>query len=145
MTGRDKIVKFIGHYHGHVDALLASAGSGVLTMGLPSTPGIPGAVTADTGLLPFNDIAAVDAWMDAHGDETACVIVEPIAGNMNMVPPEPGFLEALRENCSGHGAVLIFDEVMTGFRVAKGGAQSIFGIEPDLTTCLLYTSPSPRD
>jgi glutamate-1-semialdehyde 2,1-aminomutase len=133
-TGRDKIVKFEGCYHGHSDSLLIKAGSGALTLGVPSSPGVPSELAAHTITLSYNDIDAVAEAFAKVGNEIACVIVEPIAGNMNMVPPEPGFLEALRENCSRHGAVLIFDEVMTGFRVAKGGAQSIFGIEPDLTT-----------
>ena len=133
-TGRSKIVKFEGCYHGHSDSLLIKAGSGALTLGVPSSPGVPAELAAHTITLPFNDADAVSQAFDEVGDEIACVIVEPIAGNMNMVPPAPGFLEALREACSNSGAVLIFDEVMTGFRVAKGGAQSLFGIEPDLTT-----------
>jgi glutamate-1-semialdehyde 2,1-aminomutase len=133
-TGRDKIVKFEGCYHGHSDSLLIKAGSGALTLGVPSSPGVPAELAAHTITLPFNDIAAVGQAFDELGAEIACVIVEPIAGNMNMVPPVPGFLEALREACSNSGAVLIFDEVMTGFRVARGGAQALFGIEPDLTT-----------
>ena len=133
-TGRSKIVKFEGCYHGHSDSLLIKAGSGALTLGVPSSPGVPAELAAHTITLPFNDADAVAQAFDEVGDEIACVIVEPIAGNMNMVPPAPGFLEALREACSNSGAVLIFDEVMTGFRVAKGGAQSLFGIEPDLTT-----------
>ena len=133
-TGRSKIVKFEGCYHGHSDSLLIKAGSGALTLGVPSSPGVPAELAAHTITLPFNDADAVGQAFDEVGDEIACVIVEPIAGNMNMVPPAPGFLEALREACSNSGAVLIFDEVMTGFRVAKGGAQSLFGIEPDLTT-----------
>ncbi len=133
-TGRDKIVKFEGCYHGHSDSLLIKAGSGALTLGVPSSPGVPAELAAHTITLPYNDVAAVGQAFDELGTEIACVIVEPIAGNMNMVPPAPGFLEALREACSNAGAVLIFDEVMTGFRVAKGGAQALFGIEPDLTT-----------
>ena len=133
-TGRDKIVKFEGCYHGHSDSLLIKAGSGALTLGVPSSPGVPAELAAHTITLPFNDADAVGEAFDAFGAEIACVIVEPIAGNMNMVPPAPGFLEALREACSNSGALLIFDEVMTGFRVAKGGAQALFGIEPDLTT-----------
>lgn len=133
-TGRSKIVKFEGCYHGHSDSLLIKAGSGALTLGVPSSPGVPAELAAHTITLPFNDAEAVAEAFDEVGDEIACVIVEPIAGNMNMVPPAPGFLEALRDACSNSGAVLIFDEVMTGFRVAKGGAQSLFGIEPDLTT-----------
>ncbi len=133
-TGRDTIVKFEGCYHGHSDSLLIKAGSGALTLGVPSSPGVPAGLAEHTITLSFNDIAAVQAAFDELGTQIACVIVEPIAGNMNMVPPVPGFLETLREACSVSGAVLIFDEVMTGFRVAKGGAQSIYGIEPDLTT-----------
>jgi glutamate-1-semialdehyde 2,1-aminomutase len=133
-TGRDKIVKFEGCYHGHSDSLLIKAGSGALTLGVPSSPGVPAELAAHTITLPYNDNAAVEQVFAELGSEIACVIVEPIAGNMNMVPPAPGFLEALRDACTASGAVLIFDEVMTGFRVAKGGAQALFGIEPDLTT-----------
>jgi glutamate-1-semialdehyde 2,1-aminomutase len=133
-TGRDKIVKFEGCYHGHSDSLLIKAGSGALTLGVPSSPGVPSELAAHTITLPFNDADAVRQAFDELGAEIACVIVEPIAGNMNMVPPAPGFLDALRDACSASGAVLIFDEVMTGFRVAKGGAQALYGIEPDLTT-----------
>jgi glutamate-1-semialdehyde 2,1-aminomutase len=133
-SGRSKIVKFEGCYHGHSDSLLIKAGSGALTLGVPSSPGVPAELAAHTITLPFNDADAVGQAFDEFGAEIACVIVEPIAGNMNMVPPVQGFLEALREACSTSGAVLIFDEVMTGFRVARGGAQSLFGIEPDLTT-----------
>jgi glutamate-1-semialdehyde 2,1-aminomutase len=133
-TGRSKIIKFEGCYHGHSDSLLIKAGSGALTLGVPSSPGVPAELAAHTVTLPFNDADAVGQAFDELGDQIACVIVEPIAGNMNMVPPVPGFLEALQEACIASGALLIFDEVMTGFRVAKGGAQSLFGIEPDLTT-----------
>ena len=133
-TGRDKIVKFEGCYHGHSDSLLIKAGSGALTLGVPSSPGVPAELAAHTITLPFNDTEAVNRAFDELGPQIACVIVEPIAGNMNMVPPAPGFLEALRDACSDSGAVLIFDEVMTGFRVAKGGAQALYGIQPDLTT-----------
>jgi glutamate-1-semialdehyde 2,1-aminomutase len=133
-TGRDKIIKFEGCYHGHSDSLLIKAGSGALTLGVPSSPGVPAELAAHTITLSYNDPAAIGEVFGTIGDEIACVIVEPIAGNMNMVPPEPGFLETLRDACSAHGAVLIFDEVMTGFRVAKGGAQELFGIRPDLTT-----------
>ena len=133
-TGRDKIVKFEGCYHGHSDSLLIKAGSGALTLGVPSSPGVPGELAAHTITLSYNDTDAVTQAFDEMGSEIACVIVEPVAGNMNMVPPAPGFLETLREVCTAHGTVLIFDEVMTGFRVAKGGAQALFGIEPDLTT-----------
>lgn len=134
-TGRDKIVKFEGCYHGHVDSLLVNAGSGALTHGEPSSPGVPAALAAHTLTLPYNDIASVKALFEDQGDDIAAIIVEPVAGNMNCVPPIPGFLEALREVCDAHGTVLIFDEVMTGFRVALGGAQAYYGITPDLT-CL---------
>lgn len=133
-TGRDRIVKFEGCYHGHVDGLLVKAGSGALTLGEPDSLGVPKAYTDLTHVLPYNDSAELESFFAANGDDIACVIVEPVAGNMNCVPPVPGFLEALRELCTKHGAVLIFDEVMTGFRVALGGAQSIYQIEPDLTT-----------
>ncbi len=133
-TGRDKIIKFEGCYHGHSDSLLIKAGSGALTLGVPSSPGVPSGLAEHTITLPFNDIAAVEQAFDELGEHIACVIVEPIAGNMNMVPPEPGFHEALREACTKSGALLVFDEVMTGFRVALGGAQSLLGVEPDLTT-----------
>jgi glutamate-1-semialdehyde 2,1-aminomutase len=133
-TGRDKIIKFEGCYHGHSDSLLIKAGSGALTLGVPSSPGVPKALANHTVTLPYNDIDAVQAAFAELGNDVACVIVEPIAGNMNMVPPVPGFLETLRELCTDSGTVLILDEVMTGFRVAKGGAQALFGIKPDLTT-----------
>lgn len=133
-TGRDKIVKFEGCYHGHSDSLLIKAGSGALTLGVPSSPGVPAGLAKHTITLPYNDADAVRAAFAAAGSDIACVIVEPIAGNMNMVPPEPGFLQTLREQCTVAGAILILDEVMTGFRVAKGGAQALYGIEPDLTT-----------
>jgi glutamate-1-semialdehyde 2,1-aminomutase len=133
-TGRDKIVKFEGCYHGHSDSLLIKAGSGALTLGVPSSPGVPAGLAEHTITLPYNDADAVRQVFAELGEQIACVIVEPIAGNMNMVPPVPGFHETLREQCTAAGALLIFDEVMTGFRVAKGGAQSIFGITPDLTT-----------
>ena len=133
-TGRDRIVKFEGCYHGHVDGLLVKAGSGALTLGEPDSLGVPKAYTDLTHVLPYNDTGALESFFAVHGDEIACVIVEPVAGNMNCVPPVPGFLEALREHCTKHGAVLIFDEVMTGFRVALGGAQSLYQIKPDLTT-----------
>ena len=133
-TGRDKIVKFEGCYHGHGDSLLVKAGSGALTMGVPSSPGIPAALAENTLTLEFNNIEQVSALFDDIGDEIACLIVEPIAGNMNCVPPVPGFLECLRDNCSRHGTVLILDEVMTGFRISLTGAQGHYGIEPDLTT-----------
>ncbi len=133
-TGRDKIIKFEGCYHGHSDSLLIKAGSGALTLGVPSSPGVPAGLAEHTITLSFNDIEGVKAAFAELGDQIACVIVEPIAGNMNMVPPVEGFHETLREECTKAGALLIFDEVMTGFRVARGGAQSVFGIEPDITT-----------
>ena len=133
-TGRDKIVKFEGCYHGHVDALLVKAGSGALTLGEPTSPGIPHNVTDDTIVLDYNDSEGVRQLFARSGSEIACVIVEPVAGNMNCILPLPGFLETLRDECTRAGAVLIFDEVMTGFRVALGGAQAHFGITPDLTT-----------
>ena len=133
-THRDKIVKFEGCYHGHSDSLLIKAGSGALTLGVPSSPGVPAGLAEHTITLPFNDIKSLQTVFDEIGHQIACVIVEPIAGNMNMVPPVEGFHETLRRLCTSSGALLIFDEVMTGFRVAKGGAQSIFGITPDLTT-----------
>jgi glutamate-1-semialdehyde 2,1-aminomutase len=133
-TGRDKVVKFEGCYHGHSDSLLVKAGSGLLTLGVPTSLGVPEAMVAHTLTLAYNDPAQVREAFRRHGAEIACVIVEPVAGNMNCVPPLPGFLECLREECTRHGAVLIFDEVMTGFRVALGGAQQHYGIRPDLTT-----------
>jgi len=133
-TGRDKIIKFEGCYHGHSDSLLIKAGSGALTLGVPSSPGVPAGLAEHTITLAYNDIDAVKAAFAEIGDQVACVIVEPIAGNMNMVPPVAGFHETLREECTNAGALLIFDEVMTGFRVARGCAQSIFDIEPDITT-----------
>lgn len=133
-TGRDAIVKFEGCYHGHSDSLLIKAGSGLLTLGVPTSPGVPAVLAAHTLTVPFNDAEAVRTLFRAKGGEIACVIVEPVAGNMNCIPPVPGFLECLREECTRHGAVLIFDEVMTGFRVALGGAQALYGVTPDLTT-----------
>ena len=133
-TGRDCILKFEGCYHGHVDSLLVRAGSGALTLGEPTSPGVPRNVTDDTLVLPYNDIGALRMLFASAGERIACVIVEPVAGNMNCILPEPGFLESLRELCTNAGAVLIFDEVMTGFRVALGGAQAAYGIRPDLTT-----------
>ena len=133
-TGRSLIVKFEGCYHGHADALLVKAGSGALTFGNPSSAGVPAQVAAQTVVLDYNDVAQVQNLFAKKGQEIAAVIVEPVAGNMNLVLPAPGFLEALREACTRHGAVLIFDEVMTGFRVAAGGAQQRFRIRPDLTT-----------
>ena len=130
-TGRDRVLKFAGCYHGHVDALLAQAGSGLATLGLPSTPGVPAAVTADTIVCPYNDLASVRAAVEEH--EPAAILVEPVAGNMGVVPPEPGFLEGLRDAADATGALLVFDEVITGFRVARGGAQERFGVRPDLT------------
>ena len=133
-TGRDKIVKFAGCYHGHSDSLLIKAGSGALTLGVPSSPGVPASLAEHTITLDYNDIASVDQAFDKLGDQIAAVIVEPIAGNMNMVPPVEGFLDTLRRRCADAGALLILDEVMTGFRVARGGAQELFGIKADLTT-----------
>jgi glutamate-1-semialdehyde 2,1-aminomutase len=133
-TGRDAIVKFEGCYHGHSDGLLVKAGSGALTLGVPTSPGVPADVAKHTLTLPYNDRAALAECFRAHGERIACAIVEPIAGNMNCVPPRAGFLEDLRALCTANGALLIFDEVMTGFRVAAGGAQQLYGIAPDLTT-----------
>lgn len=133
-TGRDKIIKFEGCYHGHSDSLLIKAGSGALTLGVPSSPGVPAGLALHTVTLPYNDSAAVRAAFDELGEQIACVIVEPIAGNMNLVPPVDGFLQTLRDCCTAASSLLILDEVMTGFRVAKGGAQALFGIQPDLTT-----------
>ena len=133
-TGRDSIIKFEGCYHGHSDSLLVKAGSGALTLGVPSSPGVPAAFAKHTLTLPFNDIDAVKTMLADVGQEVACIIVEPVAGNMNCVPPAPGFLQGLREACDAHGVVLIFDEVMTGFRVALGGAQAYYGVTPDLST-----------
>ena len=133
-TGRSAIVKFEGCYHGHADALLVKAGSGALTFGHPSSAGVPAETVAHTLVLRYNDTAEARKLFEEKGGDVAAVIVEPVAGNMNLVLPEPGFLEALRELCTRHGAVLIFDEVMTGFRVALGGAQARYGIRPDLTT-----------
>ncbi|MCF8003619.1 MAG: glutamate-1-semialdehyde 2,1-aminomutase [Chromatiaceae bacterium] len=132
-TGRDKVIKFEGCYHGHVDSLLVKAGSGMLTLGEPSSPGVPAALAELTITLSYNAIDQVRQTFADIGNQIACIIVEPVAGNMNCIPPVPGFLEGLREVCDEHGAVLIFDEVMTGFRVALGGAQEHFGITPDLT------------
>lgn len=133
-TGRDMIVKFSGCYHGHSDSLLVKAGSGVLTLGLPNSPGVPESLAQHTLTAPFNDAQAIETLMATYGDQVACIIVEPIAGNMGCIPPQAGYLESLRDLCQQHGAVLIFDEVMTGFRVAPGGAQELYGIQPDLTT-----------
>lgn len=133
-TGRDKIVKFEGCYHGHSDALLVKAGSGALTLGVPSSPGVPAAVAADTITLVYNDSDSVKAAFAELGEQIACVIVEPVAGNMNCIPPEEGFLQTLRDVCNQYGSVLIFDEVMTGFRVGLNSAQGLFDVIPDLTT-----------
>ena len=133
-TGRSKIIKFEGCYHGHADSLLVKAGSGALTFGQPSSAGVPAETAAHTLVLDYNDEAGLEAAFAREGSEIAAVIVEPVAGNMNLVAPRPGFLESLRRLCTQHGAVLIFDEVMTGFRVALGGAQALYGIKPDLTT-----------
>ena len=133
-TGRERIVKFEGCYHGHSDGLLVKAGSGALTLGVPDSAGVPAAFAAATTTLPYNDAAALERCFSEIGREFACVIVEPVAGNMGCVPPLPGFLETLRELCTRHGALLVFDEVMTGFRVAAGGAQALYGVKPDLTT-----------
>jgi glutamate-1-semialdehyde 2,1-aminomutase len=133
-TGRDLTIKFEGCYHGHVDSLLVKAGSGMATLGIADTAGVPAGFAETTIVLPYNSIAAVERAFAEHGDKIAAVIVEPVAGNMGCVPPVSGFLEALRELTARHGALLIFDEVMTGFRLALGGAQERFGIKPDLTT-----------
>ena len=133
-TGRSKIIKFEGCYHGHADFLLVKAGSGALTYGNPTSAGVPAEVAAQTLVLDYNDLAGVERTLEKIGSEIAAVIVEPVAGNMNLVQPAPGFLEGLRELCSKHGVVLIFDEVMTGFRVGPQGAQGLYGITPDLTT-----------
>jgi len=133
-TGREKVVKFIGCYHGHSDGFLAAAGSGVLTLSLPDSPGVTRGTTADTLLVEYNDLEGLGELFEKRGAEIAALIVEPVAGNMGVVPPAPGFLEACRDVCTRHGAVLIFDEVITGFRVGWGGAQERFGVLPDLTT-----------
>lgn len=133
-TGRAKMVKFEGCYHGHADSLLAKAGSGMATFSLPDSAGVPSNLTVDTVTLPFNDLSAVESLFSAHGPEIACVILEPVVGNMGCVPPQPGFLEKLRQLTRQSGAVLIFDEVITGFRLARGGAQERYGVTPDMTT-----------
>ncbi|HEV3125016.1 MAG TPA: glutamate-1-semialdehyde 2,1-aminomutase [Candidatus Dormibacteraeota bacterium] len=135
VTGRDRIVKCAGGYHGHSDLLLVDAGSGVATLGIPGSPGVPAATVADTIVVPYNDVAAMAEAFAREGERIAAVIVEPVAGNMGCVPPRPGYLESLRELTGAHGALLVFDEVMTGFRVAPGGAQELYGVFPDLT-CL---------
>jgi glutamate-1-semialdehyde 2,1-aminomutase len=132
-TSRDRILKFAGCYHGHVDALLAEAGSGIATLGLPASAGVPSQVTAQTIVAPYNDLDATALAVAQYGEGLACIILEPVAGNMGVVPPAPGFLEGLRALCDASGALLIFDEVITGFRVARGGAQARFGVAPDLT------------
>ena len=133
-TGRDVVVKFAGCYHGHVDSLLVQAGSGALTHGTPSSPGVPRGCTADTLVLEFNRVEELQEAFESRGGQIACVILEPVVGNMGVVPPKAGFLKAARELCTRHGALLVFDEVMTGFRVAYGGAQQLYGVTPDLTT-----------
>ncbi|MDP2234225.1 MAG: glutamate-1-semialdehyde 2,1-aminomutase, partial [Actinomycetota bacterium] len=133
-TGRDKFIKFDGNYHGHSDALLVAAGSGLLTLGIPSTPGVTKGAAADTIVVPYNDLDAVTHALEANAGQVAAIILEPIAGNMGVVPPKPGFLQGLRDLCDAHGVVLIFDEVISGFRVAFGGAQELYGVTPDLTT-----------
>ena len=133
-TGRDRILKFEGCYHGHADAFLVKAGSGALTLGVPTSPGVPVAYADLTLTLPFNDLDSVVSCFAEQGDQIACVIVEPVAGNMNCIPPLDGYLQGLRDLCDQHGVLLIFDEVMTGFRVALGGAQALYGITPDLST-----------
>jgi glutamate-1-semialdehyde 2,1-aminomutase len=134
-TDRPRIVKFAGCYHGHADAFLVKAGSGALTLGIPTSPGVPPSVAADTLIARYNDLASVDALIRAHGSTIAAIIVEPIAGNIGVVPPADGFLRGLRDRCTANGSVLIFDEVISGFRAGAGGAQEVFGIRPDLT-CL---------
>jgi glutamate-1-semialdehyde 2,1-aminomutase len=132
-TRRDRVLKFAGCYHGHVDALLAEAGSGVATLGIPATPGVPTDVTAHTIVCPYNDLDATAAAVATYGEGLACIIVEPVAGNMGVVAPAPGFLEGLRSLCDASGALLVFDEVITGFRISRGGAQERYGVAPDLT------------
>jgi glutamate-1-semialdehyde 2,1-aminomutase len=132
-TGRNKVVKFAGCYHGHLDSLLVAAGSGVATLGLPGSAGVTPGTVADTISCPYNDLDAIDAAFAEHGDDIAAVLVEPVAANMGLVAPRPGYLEALRDRCTRDGALLVFDEVITGFRVAPGGAQALYGVTPDLT------------
>lgn len=133
-TKRDKIIKFVGCYHGHADSLLVAAGSGALTLGVPSSAGVPASIAQHTLVAEYNNLDEVAALFSQYGDDIACIIVEPVAGNMNCILPQPGFLQGLRDLCDRYGSVLIFDEVMTGFRVALGGAQAHYGIKPDLTT-----------
>jgi glutamate-1-semialdehyde 2,1-aminomutase len=133
VTGRNQVVKFAGCYHGHADALLASAGSGLATLGIPSSPGVPEATAADTIVCAYNDLASVAEAFVRHGQTIACVVVEPVAANMGVVPPEPGFLAGLRRICDDAGALLAFDEVITGFRLGRGGAQELYRVQPDLT------------
>jgi glutamate-1-semialdehyde 2,1-aminomutase len=132
-TRRDRVLKFAGCYHGHVDALLVEAGSGLATFGIPSSLGVPASVTAHTIIAPYNDVDAAAAAVAEYGEGLACIIVEPVAGNMGVVPPQPGYLQVLRDLCDASGALLIFDEVITGFRVARGGAQELYGVTPDVT------------
>jgi glutamate-1-semialdehyde 2,1-aminomutase len=132
-TNRDRLIKFAGCYHGHVDALLASSGSGLATLAIPSTPGVPSAVTGDTIVCPYNEVDVVAEAVMRYGEGLAAIVVEPVAGNMGVVPPAEGFLEALRSLCDASGALLVFDEVITGFRIARGGAQERYGVVPDLT------------
>jgi glutamate-1-semialdehyde 2,1-aminomutase len=132
-TKRDRILKTAGGYHGHADALLASAGSGLATLGIPASPGVPTGAAADTIVVPYNDLDAAAESVMRHGEGLAAIIVEPVAANMGVVPPEPGYLETLRRLCDVSGALLVFDEVITGFRVARGGAQERYGVTPDLT------------
>ena len=134
-TGRDKIIKFAGCYHGHADAFLVKAGSGALTLGIPTSPGVPAAVASDTLIARYNDLSSVDFLLEQHGSSTAAIIVEPIAGNIGVVPPATGFLSGLRDRCNDHRLVLIFDEVISGFRSSAGGAQAVFDVRPDMT-CL---------
>lgn len=133
-TGRDTIIKFEGCYHGHADPFLVKAGSGALTLGVPTSPGVPEAAASQTVTLDFNDLEGVEAMLDSRGKEVAAIIVEPIAGNMNCIPPKEAFLQGLRTLCDFHGCILVFDEVMTGFRVALGGAQAVYGVQADLVT-----------
>ena len=132
-TRRDRVLKFTGCYHGHADGLLAEAGSGLATLGLPATPGVPPGAAADTVVTAYNDVDAAAAAVERYGEGLAAIVVEPVAGNMGVVPPDPGFLEVLRALCDASGALLVFDEVITGFRVARGGAQELYGVTPDLT------------